>query len=211
MEGSLLRIERARCSLALARSLAGTHLADVQPLFSNRSGDKHVDLAAFEVLQHALLRDFGAAMSPANAFQLLQGVETLPLRMARHVENARAVTEMLEANDAVAWVKYPTASDHPDRALAAELYPNGTGAILSFGVKGGRAAGKAFIESVKLASHLANVGDAKTLVLHPASTTHAQLSDDELEVVARALAAARARALRNDHGAALPRRDDLGR
>ena len=82
--------------------------------------------------------------------------------MARHVENARAVTEMLEANDAVAWVKYPTASDHPDRALAAELYPNGTGAILSFGVKGGRAAGKTFIESVKLASHLANVGDAKT-------------------------------------------------
>ena len=127
------------------------------------------------------LRDFGAAMSPANAFQLLQGVETLPLRMARHVENARAVTEMLEANDAVAWVKYPTASDHPDRALAAELYPNGTGAILSFGVKGGRAAGKTFIENVKLASHLANVGDAKTLVLHPASTTHQQLSAEDLE------------------------------
>ncbi|MEO0494948.1 MAG: O-acetylhomoserine aminocarboxypropyltransferase [Actinomycetota bacterium] len=127
------------------------------------------------------LRDFGAAMSPANAFQLLQGVETLPLRMARHVENARAVTEMLEANDAVSWVKYPTASDHPDRELAAELYPNGTGAILSFGVKGGRAAGKAFIENVKLASHLANVGDAKTLVLHPASTTHQQLSAEDLE------------------------------
>jgi len=101
--------------------------------------------------------------------------------MARHVENARAVTEMLEANDAVAWVKYPTASDHPDRALAAELYPNGTGAILSFGVKGGRAAGKTFIENVKLASHLANVGDAKTLVLHPASTTHQQLSAEDLE------------------------------
>ncbi|MEM8708934.1 MAG: O-acetylhomoserine aminocarboxypropyltransferase [Actinomycetota bacterium] len=126
------------------------------------------------------LRDFGASMSPANAFQLLQGVETLPLRMAKHVENARAVTEMLEANDAVEWVKYPTASDHPDRDLAAELYPNGTGAILSFGIKGGRAAGKTFIENVKLASHLANVGDAKTLVLHPASTTHQQLSDDDL-------------------------------
>lgn len=126
------------------------------------------------------LRDFGAAMSPANAFQLLQGVETLPLRMARHVQNAREVTSMLEANDAVEWVKYPTASDHPDRELAAELYPNGTGAILSFGIKGGRAAGKKFIENVKLASHLANVGDAKTLVLHPASTTHQQLSADDL-------------------------------
>ena len=127
------------------------------------------------------LRDFGASMSPANAFQLLQGVETLPLRMAKHVANARAVTEMLEANDAVEWVKYPTASDHPDRALAADLYPNGTGAILSFGIKGGRAAGKKFIENVKLASHLANVGDAKTLVLHPASTTHQQLSAEDLD------------------------------
>ncbi len=127
------------------------------------------------------LRDFGAAMSPANAFQLLQGVETLPLRMARHVQNAQEVTAMLEANDAVEWVKYPTASDHPDRELAARLYPNGTGAILSFGIKGGRAAGKAFIENVKLASHLANVGDAKTLVLHPASTTHQQLSAEDLD------------------------------
>ena len=127
------------------------------------------------------LRDFGAAMSPANAFQLLQGVETLPLRMARHVQNAQEVTAMLEANDAVEWVKYPTASDHPDRELAARLYPNGTGAILSFGIKGGRAAGKTFIENVKLASHLANVGDAKTLVLHPASTTHQQLSAEDLD------------------------------
>ncbi len=129
------------------------------------------------------LRDFGASMSPANAFQLLQGVETLPLRMARHVSNAQAVTEMLEANEAVEWVKYPTASDHPDRELAAALYPNGTGAILSFGIKGGREAGKKFIENVKLASHLANVGDAKTLVLHPASTTHQQLSDEDLAAV----------------------------
>ena len=126
------------------------------------------------------LRDFGASMSPANAFQLLQGVETLPLRMARHVENARAVTEMLEADDAVEWVKYPTAADHPDRDLAAGLYPNGTGAILSFGIKGGREAGRRFIENVTLASHLANVGDAKTLVLHPASTTHQQLAAADL-------------------------------
>ena len=126
------------------------------------------------------LRDFGAAMSPANAFQLIQGIETLPLRMQKHVSNAQAVTEMLVANDAVAWVKYPTAPDHPDRELAQRLYPQGAGAILSFGIKGGRQAGRKFIESVKLASHLANVGDAKTLVLHPASTTHQQLSAQDL-------------------------------
>jgi O-acetylhomoserine (thiol)-lyase len=127
------------------------------------------------------LRDFGASMSPANAFQLLQGVETLPLRMQKHTSNARAVTDMLVAHDAVEWVKYPTAPDHPDRELAERLYPKGTGAMLSFGIKGGREAGKKFIESVKLASHLANVGDAKTLVLHPASTTHQQLSAADLD------------------------------
>jgi len=126
------------------------------------------------------LRDFGAAMSPANAFQLLQGIETLPLRMEKHTANTEAVVEMLVANEAVEWVKYPTAPDHPDRELVAELYPKGAGAILSFGIKGGREAGRKFIESVKLASHLANVGDAKTLVLHPASTTHQQLSVEDL-------------------------------
>ncbi len=126
------------------------------------------------------LRDFGAAMSPANAFQLLQGIETLPLRMRKHVSNAEAVTEMLVGHDAVGWVKYPSAPTHPDRELARRLYPQGAGAILSFGVKGGRGAGRKFIESVKLASHLANVGDAKTLVLHPASTTHQQMSAQDL-------------------------------
>ncbi len=126
------------------------------------------------------LRDFGAAMSPANAFQLLQGIETLPLRMRKHVSNAEAVTEMLVGHDAVGWVKYPSAPTHPDRELAQRLYPQGAGAILSFGIKGGREAGRKFIESVKLASHLANVGDAKTLVLHPASTTHQQLSAQDL-------------------------------
>lgn len=126
------------------------------------------------------LRDFGASMSPANAFQLLQGVETLPLRMQKHTANAQAVSDMLVAHDAVEWVNYPTAPDHPDRVLAKQLYPKGTGAMLSFGVKGGREAGKKFIESVKLASHLANVGDAKTLVLHPASTTHQQMSAEDL-------------------------------
>ena len=126
------------------------------------------------------LRDFGAAMSPANAFQLIQGIETLPLRMQKHVSNAEAVTEMLVNHDAVGWVKYPSAPDHPDRELARRLYPHGAGAILSFGIKGGRQGGRKFIESVKLASHLANVGDAKTLVLHPASTTHQQLSTQDL-------------------------------
>ena len=126
------------------------------------------------------LRDFGAAMSPANAFQLIQGIETLPLRMQKHVSNAEAVTEMLVNHDAVDWVKYPSAPEHADRELAERLYPQGAGAILSFGIKGGREAGRKFIESVKLASHLANVGDAKTLVLHPASTTHQQLSAQDL-------------------------------
>ena len=127
------------------------------------------------------LRDFGAAMSPTNAFHLLQGVETLSLRMARHVENTLAVIEALQHNDAVSWVRHPAVEDHPDHELAKRLYPKGSGAILSFGVFGGREAGKRFIENVRLVSHLANVGDAKTLVIHPASTTHQQLSPEDLE------------------------------
>ena len=127
------------------------------------------------------LRDFGACMSPANAFYLLQGVETLPVRMARHVANAEKVAQALGDNEAVTWVKHPSVADHPDHDLARKLLPKGAGAILSFGINGGRAAGAKFIESVELASHLANVGDARTLVLHPASTTHQQLSDHDLE------------------------------
>ncbi len=126
------------------------------------------------------LRDFGAAMSPTNAFYLLQGIETLPLRMKRHVENATSVIDFLETNDAVAWVSHPSVATHPDHDLAQRLLPKGAGAILSFGVVGGREAGRRFIENVQLASHLANVGDAKTLVLHPASTTHQQLSAEDL-------------------------------
>ncbi|MBA44968.1 MAG: O-acetylhomoserine aminocarboxypropyltransferase [Euryarchaeota archaeon] len=126
------------------------------------------------------LRDFGAAMSPSNAFHLLQGVETLPLRMQRHVENTSDVIEFLEGNDAVSWVSHPSVSTHPDHELAKELLPKGAGAILSFGITGGREAGRRFIENVQLASHVANVGDAKTLVIHPASTTHQQLSADDL-------------------------------
>jgi len=127
------------------------------------------------------LRDFGACMSPHNAFALLQGIETLPLRMARHVENTDRVLKMLQANDAVSWVKHPRVRSHPDFELAKRLYPKGAGAILSFGVKGGRQAGRKFIEAVQLASHLANVGDAKTLVIHPGSTTHGQLAPEQLE------------------------------
>src|SRR5262249_25955919 len=126
------------------------------------------------------LRDFGASMSPANAFYLVQGIETLPVRMARHVTNAEAVAAFLEKHAAVAWVKYPGLATHPDHALAKRLMPKGAGAILSFGIKGGRAAGAKLIERLRLFSHLANVGDAKSLVIHPASTTHQQMSAEDL-------------------------------
>ena len=127
------------------------------------------------------LRDFGACMSPANAFYLLQGVETLSLRMDRHVANTRRVIDLLDTHEAVEWIRHPAHPSHPEHELAARLYPHGAGAILSFGVAGGRAAGRRFIEAVRLASHLANVGDAKTLVIHPASTTHQQMSAADLE------------------------------
>ena len=126
------------------------------------------------------LRDFGACMSPANAFYLLQGIETLPVRMARHVANAEVVARFLEKHAAVAWVKYPGLESHPDYALAKRQMPRGAGAILSFGIKGGRKAGAKLIERLKVFSHLANVGDAKSLVIHPASTTHQQMSVEDL-------------------------------
>ncbi len=121
------------------------------------------------------LRDFGACLSPVNAFHLLQGVETLALRMERHMENTAAVLNFLCDHPAVEWVLHPSLDTHPDHALARKLLPKGAGAIVSFGIKGGRTAGRKFIEAVRLASHLANVGDAKTLVIHPASTTHQQM------------------------------------
>ncbi len=126
------------------------------------------------------LRDFGACMSPANAFYLLQGIETLPVRMARHVANCETVARFLEKHAAVAWVKYPGLESHPDHALAKRQLPKGAGAILSFGIKGGRKAGARLIERLKVFSHLANVGDAKSLVIHPASTTHQQMSVEDL-------------------------------
>ena len=127
------------------------------------------------------LRDFGACMSPANAFHILQGVETLPLRMDRHVANARAVVEFLRGAEEVEWVAYPEAEDHPDKAIADRLLPKGAGSMIAFGIKGGREAGRVFIERLRLWSHLANVGDAKSLVLHPASTTHQQLDAETMK------------------------------
>ncbi|MDE2203223.1 MAG: O-acetylhomoserine aminocarboxypropyltransferase [Burkholderiaceae bacterium] len=126
------------------------------------------------------LRDFGACMSPMAAWQLLQGIETLPLRMARHVENARRVAAFLASHPMVASVAYPDLESHPDHALAKRLLPRGCGAVFSFDLRGDRRAGKQFIESLGLFSHLANVGDARSLVIHPASTTHFRMDADAL-------------------------------
>ncbi|HUE58665.1 MAG TPA: O-acetylhomoserine aminocarboxypropyltransferase/cysteine synthase family protein [Acidimicrobiales bacterium] len=126
------------------------------------------------------LRDFGPSLAPINAFLLLQGLETLPLRMEAHVGNAIGLAEYLSSHPAVAWVSYAGLSNSPYHALARRYMPLGPGAVFSFGVKGGREAGQAFVEATELASHLANIGDTRTLVIHPASTTHRQLSDEAL-------------------------------
>ena len=126
------------------------------------------------------LRDFGASLSPGNAFLLLQGLETLSMRMQRHVANTREVVAFLDAHEAVGIVHHPDIATHPDNALAARLLPDGSGAVFSFELTGGRAAGAAFIDALQLFSHLANVGDAKSLVIHPASTTHSRMDDTAL-------------------------------
>jgi O-acetylhomoserine (thiol)-lyase len=126
------------------------------------------------------LRDFGACMSAHTAFLLLQGLETLPLRMPRHVENTRRVVEFLAAHPQVESVAYPDLASHPDHELAKRLLPRGAGAVFSFALKGSRAAGRALVEALRVFSHLANVGDAKSLVIHPASTTHFRVPDHEL-------------------------------
>ena len=131
-------------------------------------------------LRSEQLRDIGPALSPHSAFLLIQGVETLPQRMEAHVENARTVAEWLAADSRVSYVRWAGLPDHPHHDLAAKYLPKGPGAVFAFGVRGGRAAGQTFIESVELCSHLANVGDARTLVIHPGSTTHQQLSDEQL-------------------------------
>jgi len=126
-----------------------------------------------------LLRDLGPALSPFNAFLLLQGLETLHLRMPRHAQNALAVAEFLEQDQRVSWVVYPGLDSSPHKVLAEKYLPQGSGALVGFGIKGGLEAGKAFINSLKMISHLANIGDARTLAIHPASTTHQQLSAEE--------------------------------
>ncbi len=126
-----------------------------------------------------MLRDTGACLSPFNAFLMLQGLETIHLRMPRHCENALALAKWLEKQPQVEWVNYPGLASHPDHARAKHYMPKGSGGIVGFGIQGGKEAGVKFINGVKLASHLANIGDSKTLVIHPASTTHQQLNDEE--------------------------------
>ena len=157
----------------LTEAYAGFHNMD----FEEESGTRAFLLRA----RREGLRDFGACMAPMTAFQILQGVETLHLRMPRHVEATRKVVQFLAAHPAVAKVIYPELREHPDYELCKKLLPLGAGAVFSFEIKGGRAAGKAFIESLRIFSHLANVGDAKSLVIHPATTTHYRMSDADLQ------------------------------
>jgi len=127
------------------------------------------------------VRDFGACMAPMTAFQILQGIETLPVRMARHVDNTRAIVAFLREHPLVGTIGYPELPDHPDHALAQRLLPRGCGAVFSFELRGTRDQGRRFIETLRIFSHLANVGDAKSLVIHPASTTHFRMSADDLK------------------------------
>jgi O-acetylhomoserine (thiol)-lyase len=127
------------------------------------------------------MRDFGPAMSPQNAFYLLQGLETLSVRMDRHLANTEKVLAFLQGSEDVVWVSHPNLPEHPDHELAKQQLPKGGGSMISFGIRGGRETGAAFINAVQLASHLANVGDAKTLVIHPATTTHAQMDAEAME------------------------------
>lgn len=136
-------------------------------------------LAFISKARAGILRDLGSCQSPFNSWLFLQGLETLSLRMERHVSNAQAAAEFLENHSNVSWVKYPGLSSHPDYERAKKYLPKGPSAMMGFGVKGGREAGAKFIDSLKLFSHVANLGDAKSLAIHPASTTHSQLSDEE--------------------------------
>ena len=157
----------------LTAPYAGFHNMD----FEEESGTRAFLLRA----RREGLRDFGACMAPMTAFQILQGIETLHLRMPRHVENTRKVVAFLASNGSVEKVLYPEISTHPDHALAKKLLPKGCGAVFSFDIKGGREAGRKFIEALRVFSHLANVGDAKSLVIHPATTTHYRMSDEDLK------------------------------
>ncbi len=155
-------------------------LVDPDPSYHNmKFVEAFGPLAYIIKVRVQLLRDLGAALSPFNAFLILQGVETLSLRVQRHCENALKVAQFLESHRAVSWVNYPGLRSHPTHALAKRYLKHGFGAILGFGIKGGLQAGIKFINAVRLLSHLANLGDAKSLVIHPASTTHQQLAPEE--------------------------------
>jgi O-acetylhomoserine (thiol)-lyase len=156
----------------LTAPYAGFHNMD----FEEESGTRAFLLRA----RREGLRDFGACMAPMTAFHILQGIETLHLRMPRHVASTRKIVNFLSSQSAVAQVLYPELPEHPDHALAKRLLPKGCGAVFSFDLRGGREAGKRFIESLRVFSHLANVGDAKSLVIHPASTTHYRMTDADL-------------------------------
>jgi O-acetylhomoserine (thiol)-lyase len=125
------------------------------------------------------LRDFGPCISPFNSFLIIQGIETLKFRMEAHSRNALAVAEWLERQPAISWVKYPGLKSSPYHAISQKYLPKGQGSVMTFGIKGGTAAGRKLIDHVKIFSHLANLGDAKSLIIHPASTTHQQLSDEQ--------------------------------
>ena len=145
-------------------------------------GLRFADLGALAYILKArvqLLRDIGPAMSPFNAFLFLQGIETLALRMARHCENAQSIAQFLNEHPKIEWVNYPGLPDHPSYTLAQRYMPRGQGGLLGFGIKGGREAGRKFIDNLRLFSHLANIGDAKSLAIHPATTTHSQLTPEE--------------------------------
>ena len=147
-------------------------------------GLKYASLGAEAFITKAraqIQHDFGACLSPFNAFLFLQGLETLSIRMERHVENAQKVAEFLHDHPKAAWVAYPGLKDSPDHAAAQKYLPKGAGGIMGFGVKGGKEAGAQFINHLQLFSHLANIGDAKSLAIHPATTTHSQLNEDQLE------------------------------
>lgn len=163
---------------------SGRHdtLIEPEPAYHGAVIHDLVGPAAFIVRARIIgLRDFGASQSPFNSFLNLIGLETLPLRMQRHVDNALAVAKWLEAHDAVAWVNYPGLESHPSYERAQRYMPKGSGAVIGFGVNGGLESGRTFIDNLELVSHLANVGDARTLAVHPASTTHQQLSAEEQE------------------------------
>ncbi len=209
VDGGSFDWERSDKFPTLTRPYAGFH---------NMVMSEESSVAAFALrARREGLRDFGASMAPMSAFQILQGLETLHVRMPRHVQNARRIVEFLSSNKAVGHVTWPELSSHPDHELAKQLLPNGAGAVISFEIKGAagaaKAAGKTFIEKLNLFSHLANIGDAKSLVIHPASTTHFRMdatalkqagigegtirlsiglehADDLIEDLSRALAAA---------------------